>query len=141
MTLSQSECEFTYRGSKFQFEDLIILEVLLELKQVEHEEIEERMKELLLKRKQSQPLKMPNAGCIFKNPESDSAGRLIDEAGGKGLQVGGAKVSKKHANFIVNTGNATAKDILSLMDKVRSLVKEKYGIELESEIKVLDNGR
>ncbi|MBM7624382.1 UDP-N-acetylmuramate dehydrogenase [Sporohalobacter salinus] len=131
------ECSFGYRQSRFQRDDSIIVGVEMELKPKDKEEIEAKMKELITNRKENQPLKVPNAGCIFKNPVSDSAGRLIDEAGGKGMQIGGAEVSDKHANFIINKGNATAQDILDLIIEVENLVKEKYGLELEREVQIL----
>ncbi|MEK7850469.1 MAG: UDP-N-acetylmuramate dehydrogenase [Deltaproteobacteria bacterium] len=101
------------------------------------EGIKERIHHLLHARKTKQPLDLPNAGCIFKNPPSGSAGRIIDEVGLKGLQFGGARVSELHANFIVNNGSATAKDILSLLDDVMEKVYEKRGIALEPEIKIV----
>lgn len=139
--LSWAQCNFAYRSSRFQSEDLIVLEVELELEAGDPNQIEAKMEELITKRKENQPLSIPNAGCIFKNPADDSAGRLIDEAGGKGMQIGGAKVSEKHANFIVNEQEATAQDILDLIARVRDLVRDKYGVELEREIRVLDNRR
>jgi len=139
--LNREDCNFSYRKSRFQTEDLIIVEVEFLLEPGDQQKIESKMKELVTKRKESQPLTMPNAGCIFKNPTGDSAGRLIDEAGGKGLSVGGAEVSKKHANFIVNTGEATAQDILKLMERVQNLIKEEYGFDLEREVQILSSRR
>ncbi|MCK8823671.1 UDP-N-acetylmuramate dehydrogenase [Fuchsiella alkaliacetigena] len=133
-SFEQANCEFAYRSSRFQEGSSVIVEVEFGLTVGDSQNIEAKMKELINSRRQSQPLSLPNAGCIFKNPEGDSAGRLIDEAGAKGLQIGGAKVSEKHANFIVNDGGARARDVLELIDKVRSLVNRKYGILLELEI-------
>ncbi|ADL12288.1 UDP-N-acetylmuramate dehydrogenase [Acetohalobium arabaticum] len=132
-----SECEFGYRQSRFQLADSVIVGVEMILKPKPKEKIQSKMEELIAKRKKSQPLKMPNAGCIFKNPSSASAGRLIDEAGGKGMQIGGAVVSSKHANFIVNKDNATAQDIMDLIDEVKTLVKEEYGLELVCEVQII----
>ncbi|MGM0471322.1 MAG: UDP-N-acetylmuramate dehydrogenase [Bacillota bacterium] len=140
-SLTAQECQFAYRSSRLQDSDLIIIEVKLRLKAGSRTEIEQRMTKLLQSRKNKQPLDLPNAGCIFQNPPSDSAGRLIDQAGGKGMQVGGAKVSTKHANFIVNTGNATAQDILKLITKVEELIKKEYGVELKREVQILGVGR
>ena len=92
------------------------------------------MKKLYNERKSKQPLSLPSAGCIFKNPTGASAGKLIDECGLKGTKIGGAEVSPKHANFIVNPSSATAEDVLDLIDLVRKRVKSQTGIELELEI-------
>ncbi|WP_027339301.1 UDP-N-acetylmuramate dehydrogenase [Halonatronum saccharophilum] len=132
------ELEFSYRRSSFQGNNDIILEVELILKPGNLKEIEEEMKDLINKRKRSQPISKPNAGCIFKNPKGDSAGRLIDLAGGKGLKVGGAEVSSKHANFIINSGEATAKDVVELISKIEDLVYQKFGVKLVREVKYLD---
>ncbi len=134
----REDLEFNYRSSKFQSHSEIIYEVEMELNKGDKELIIDRMREILVKRKGNQPLSLPNAGCIFVNPSSDSAGRMIDEAGGKGLQIGDAQISTKHANFIVNLGNATAEDVLNLIERVKGLVYNKYGINLEQEIKFLE---
>jgi UDP-N-acetylmuramate dehydrogenase len=97
----------------------------------------QRMKELLEKRSASQPLHLPNAGSVFRNPAGDHAGRLIEACGLKGKRVGGALISDKHANFIVNTGGATAADIEALIGLVREKVKEQFGIELVSEVRII----
>jgi UDP-N-acetylmuramate dehydrogenase len=94
------------------------------------------MAQLARTRRSRQPLELPSAGSAFKRPEGTFAAKLIDEAGLKGLSVGGARVSEKHAGFIVNAGGATASDIIALMDEVKRRVKESSGIELELEIKV-----
>ena len=94
------------------------------------------MKHHLERRRATQPLSQPNAGSVFKNPPGDYAGRLIEQAGLKGLTEGQAQVSEKHANFIVNLGNATAKDVLVLLNRVRSVVQERYGVRLEAEVRI-----
>ena len=100
--------------------------------------MEERIREYSEKRKKSQPLWESTAGCIFKNPsEGEYAGRLIDRAGLKGLRVGGASVSERHANFIVNDGEATAEDVLRLIEEVRTRVHEQFGYELEPEVRIV----
>ncbi|GAB6100373.1 UDP-N-acetylmuramate dehydrogenase [Halanaerocella petrolearia] len=132
------ELDFNYRNSSFQDRQEIIVEVELELDSAKRQLIEERMNQKLAQRRENQPLSLPNAGCIFKNPPLDSAGRLIDEAGGKGLRVGDAQVSTKHANFIVNLGNATADDVLNLIQQVEELVDKEYGIQLVRELEVLN---
>lgn len=100
-------------------------------------DIKAEMSGYLARRKASQPLDMPNAGSVFKNPPGDAAGRLIEAAGCKGLRVGDAQVSPKHANFIVNLGAATARDVLTLIEEVRGRVFDRYGIKLLTEIRVL----
>ncbi|MCK8817336.1 UDP-N-acetylmuramate dehydrogenase [Natroniella sulfidigena] len=130
----RNELDFSYRQSNLQKDEQIIIEVELELIPTDSKTVHNKMQKLFLKRKETQPLTMPNAGCIFKNPTDDSAGRLIDQAGGKGLKVGDAQVSTKHANFIVNLGSASAQDVLDLIGKVKKLVNEQCGVELETEI-------
>ena len=96
-----------------------------------------KIKQLLAKRLATQPLNLPNAGSTFRNPEGDYAARLIEACGLKGHTIGGAQVSEKHANFIVNIGNATAKDIEQIIALMRNTVKQKFGIELQQEVRVI----
>jgi UDP-N-acetylmuramate dehydrogenase len=96
-----------------------------------------KIKELLTRRINSQPLSLPNAGSVFRNPPGDHAARLIESCGLKGFFIGGAMVSPKHANFIINTGDATAADIEAVIMAVRNTVKEKAGIELEQEVRII----
>ncbi len=133
--LKKEECGFAYRKSNL--EGKIILSSEFELPFGDKEKAKERRKELLLKRNQSQPVELPNAGSIFKNPPNDYAARLIEQAGLKGLTIGGAKVSEKHANFIVNFNNATANDVIELMKIIQERVHQKFGVMLEPEIKVI----
>jgi UDP-N-acetylmuramate dehydrogenase len=91
----------------------------------------------LKRRKESQPMGYPSAGSVFKNPPNDYAGRIIEHAGLKGKKIGGAMISEKHANYIVNTGDATAKNILELLSLVQEKVKKENGIKLEPEIKIV----
>ena len=100
-----------------------------------------KIKELLARRINSQPLNLPNAGSVFRNPPGDHAARLIESCGLKGFCIGGAMVSSKHANFIVNTGNATAADIEAVIAAVRSIVKEQTGIELVQEVRIIGEVR
>jgi len=100
---------------------------------------EQKIKTLLAKRLDTQPLNLPNAGSTFRNPEGDYAARLVEACGLKGHMIGGAQISEKHANFIVNLGNATAHDIEQLIDLMRDQVKEKFGISLQQEVHVLGN--
>ncbi len=128
------DINFSYRDSYFKDSDEIIVAAEFALTAANKEEIKEKMEEFLTKRKASQPLSLPNAGCVFKNPKDDSAGRLIDIAGGKGMKVGDAMVSQKHANFIVNIGSATASDVLELIEQVKDLVYNDSGVKLEEEV-------
>lgn len=135
---SKSEMGFAYRTSRCQKEDLIVLQAEFELEKKNSEDIKLTMEKNLEFRKSFQPLLvLPNCGSIFKNPENDSAGRLLDCAGVKGLCLGGAKIWENHANFIVNYNNGTSSDILSLMYEMYTKVKEMYNIELEPEIRFL----
>ncbi|MCE3222330.1 MAG: murB [Nitrospira sp.] len=115
----------------------IVVGVWLQLKPGEHGRVEKTVKEYLQYRKDTQPLTLPSAGCVFKNPPHDSAGRLVEAAGLKGVRVGDAQVSEKHANFVVNVGHARAGDVVTLIKKVRAAVKKQSGITLELELKVV----
>jgi UDP-N-acetylmuramate dehydrogenase len=114
----------------------MMLAVTLELPSKSFEEILQGIRICNEKRRSSQPLGQKSAGCIFKNPPGASAGRMIDELGLKGHSVGDAKVSDRHANFFVNAGQASAKDMLTLMANVRSRVEESFGVKLEHEVVV-----
>jgi UDP-N-acetylmuramate dehydrogenase len=133
--LKKEQCGFEYRKSNL--ERKIIISAEFELPSGDKEQARQRRKELLLKRNASQPVELPNAGSIFKNPKNDYAARLIEQAGLKGLTIGGAKVSEKHANFIVNFNNASANDVIELMKIIQEKVYEKFGVILEPEIKML----
>jgi UDP-N-acetylmuramate dehydrogenase len=132
-----SEIGFAYRESGLAAGQ-VVLAVRFRLEMDRSEAILARMKKQLAARRESQPYGEMSAGCWFRNPEGDSAGRLIDEAGMKGLTCGGARVSTVHANFLVNTGSATAADLFELANKVREGVRKKFGIELEEEVMVID---
>lgn len=133
--LSKEECGFRYRNSNLK--GSVILEASFVLPEGSKEEVSKRRKELLLKRNDSQPVEIPNAGCIFKNPEGHKAAILIEQCGLKNSSFGGAVVSPKHANFIVNSGNATANDVIELVKVIRKTVKDKTGVELEMEVKLI----
>lgn len=139
LNLKKEQCGFAYRRSNLG--KTIIISAKFELPVGNSEEAKKRRKELLIKRKQSQPVELPNAGSIFKNPAGDYAARLIEAAGLKGLTVGGAKVSEKHANFIVNFNNAKAQDVVELMKIIQKKVYEKFGVMLEPEIKLIGFNR
>lgn len=129
------EMVFTYRRAMLP--PGIVVGVWLQLKPGVRADIEKIVKDYLRYRRDTQPLTLPSAGCVFKNPPNDSAGRVVEAAGLKGACVGDAQVSDKHANFIVNQGNASAKDVLSLIRKVRAQVARKTGIRLELELKLV----
>jgi UDP-N-acetylmuramate dehydrogenase len=129
------EISFEYRHTSFAPDDMM-LAVTLELPSKSFKEILQGIRICNEKRRSSQPLGQKSAGCIFKNPPGASAGRMIDELGLKGHSVGDAKVSDRHANFFVNAGQASAKDMLTLMANVRSRVEESFGVKLEHEVVV-----
>lgn len=129
------EMVFTYRRAMLP--PGIVVGVWLQLKPGVRADIEKIVKDYLRYRRDTQPLTLPSAGCVFKNPPNDSAGRVVEAAGLKGACVGDAQVSDIHANFIVNQGNASAKDVLSLIRKVRAQVARKTGIRLELELKLV----
>lgn len=136
LSLNNKEIGFSYRSTKLSG-DTIILEAALALKPGQSGHIKREMETNWRHRKESQPLGRPSAGSIFKNPEGHAAGKLIEESGCKGWRVGGAEVSEKHANYIINTGDASAQDIYVLLKKVQAEVAAKSGITLESEIKIV----
>jgi UDP-N-acetylmuramate dehydrogenase len=131
----RNELSFAYRSSPFQGTDLCIVEARFQLQA--DASARQRQLGLLAQRKASQPLAWPSAGCVFRNPVGESAGRLIEQAGLKGLRIGGAEVSPIHANFIVNCGGATAADVQAIIEEVRARVQENSGHILETEIRPL----
>jgi UDP-N-acetylmuramate dehydrogenase len=131
----KNQLEFGYRKSSLP--EGIIVGALVKLKQAPPEVIRARMEVSLAHRRRTQPLELPNAGCIFKNPVGESAGHIIDELKLKGRRVGNAQISEKHANFIVNLGKATASDVLALIVQVRDRVKQEKGIELALEAQIV----
>lgn len=136
--LSKEELNFGYRSSRCQIENLIVLEAEFELTPKANSEIQNKMDENLKFRKSHQPsLALPNCGSVFKNPQGDSAGRLLDSVGAKELHIGGARVWENHANFIVNDKGGNSTDILELMCEMKKRVKDKYNIELEPEVRFL----
>ncbi|MGN0408120.1 MAG: UDP-N-acetylmuramate dehydrogenase [Bacteroides sp.] len=135
MTLSNDELELGYRTSIIQKKGYIVLLAVFKLEKGDEAQIRSRMKELAEKRREKQPLEYPSAGSTFKRPEGFFAGKLIADAGLKGFKVGGAQVSEKHAGFVINTGSATARDVIELTDEVKRKIKQIYGVELELEVK------
>ena len=135
--LSNKEQEFEYRSSVFNKKDYIILETKLRLEYGKKEEIKKKMDEYLSSRKEKQPIEYPSAGSTFKRQEGVITAKLIDECGLKGFQIGGAKVSEKHAGFVINSDNATAKDVIDLIKYIKEKVNEKYGIKIKEEIRIV----
>ena len=133
--LGRDELDMGYRTSAVAKHNMIVLQVIIELKAGDKEQIKDRMNQLSELRKQKQPLEYPSAGSTFKRPEGHFAGKLIADAGLKGYSIGGAAVSEKHAGFVVNMGGATAKDVVELTDYIKKRIIEQFGVTLELEIK------
>jgi UDP-N-acetylmuramate dehydrogenase len=138
-TLSTGDCRFAYRDSILKSEKLgwIVRAATFETGEDDPARIRERIKEVQRDRRQTQPIEKRSLGSTFKNPPGDAAGRLIDACGLKGRRIGQAQISEKHANFIVNLGGASADDVLALMAEMRNRVFERFGIELEPEVRVI----
>lgn len=136
-TFSNEEQEFSYRNSIFQKKDYIIIETKLKLEYGKKDEIQKRMEEYFKSRKEKQPIEYPSAGSSFKRQEGIITSKLIDDVGLKGYKIGGAQVSEKHAGFIVNYNNATATDVINLINYIKEKVYSKYGIKIEEEIKII----
>jgi UDP-N-acetylmuramate dehydrogenase len=128
---------FSYRHSALHEQPGIVASATFELNRGDPVQINASMASNKEKRLRTQPLQLPSCGSVFRNPPNDYAARLIQEAGLKGLRRGGAEVSTQHANFIVNTGQATAEDVLTLMTTIRSTVKDKFGVDLVPEVLVV----
>lgn len=137
VTMDTDQLELSYRRSIFETNGGIIVKCCLELKKGNKNEISAAMKEYSKRRSEKQPLSMPSAGSTFKRPEGHFAGKLIQDAGLMGFSIGGAQISTKHAGFIVNTGNATAADVLALIEHVRKTVFAQSGIMLEPEVRLI----
>lgn len=138
ITMTNKDLCYSYRDSFLKRnKDYIVIECTFELSYKDKEKIKEIMDDRRNRRVNSQPLDMPSAGSVFRNPEGLSAGKLIEDAGLKGYMVGGAKVSEKHANFIINTGTATYEDITTLIEYIKEKIREKYDIELILEQEII----
>ena len=133
--LTREQLEFAYRYTAI--EPGIITDVVFEFPQISPDESAERIRRALSYRNTTQELRLPSAGCAFKNPPGQPAGRLIDQAGLKGARLGDAQVSRRHANFIVNVGQATCDDVLSLMEHIQRRVARQFGVWLDPEIRLL----
>lgn len=136
--INNKQHEFSYRTSIFKKNPkLVVINTTIKLKPRNKEEIKRLTEEISLKRKESQPYDYPSSGSVFKRMDGVVVSKLIDEAGLKGYTIGGAQVSYKHAGFIVNTGNAKASDVISLIDLVKQKIKEKYNINIETEVEIV----
>ena len=138
LELDNETMEFGYRTSTIKNNSFTVTEVTLRLKQGDKAEIKAKMDELKAKRVEKQPLEFPSAGSTFKRPEGYFAGQLIMEAGLRGFQVGGARVSDKHCGFVINAGGATAQDVRELIAQVQETVKDKFNVNLETEVIFLE---
>lgn len=134
---TNEEMEFDYRKSILSRENYVVLSAVIELEKGNYDEIKEKMADFTQRRVTKQPLSLPSAGSTFKRPPGHFAGKLIEDSGLRGLTLRGAQVSEKHCGFVVNLGNATAKDLLDLMYVVKSTVNAKFGVMLEEEVKIL----
>lgn len=137
LEFTNQEMEFNYRKSKITNKNLIVVSATLELEKGKFEEIKAQIDDYTNRRRTKQPLEFPSAGSTFKRPKEGYASKLIEDSGLKGLTVGGAKVSEKHSGFIINFDNATAQDVLDLIEKVKEKVNEKFNIQLEEEVKII----
>lgn len=135
--LDASEANFAHRRSIFQEKGYIILGAYFKLEKKDKKDIEEEQRDYTQRRKDKQPLEYPSAGSVFKRPEGYYASKLIEDAGLKGIAVGGAMVSKKHSGFIINTGSASFDDVVTLIEKVKAIVLEKFAVSLEEEIRII----
>ncbi len=135
--LTKEELAFGYRTSSLQHNPAIVLKATIELEKGDKQAIQDKMKDFMGRRKDKQPLEYPSAGSTFKRPEGHFAGKLIMDSGLRGYSIGGAQVSEKHCGFVINTGEATCKEILALIEHVQKTVKEQFDVTLETEIKRL----
>jgi len=135
LELSNQEMDFAYRNSRVKDHDLIVLSVEFELAAGDFDEIDGRIRDLTFQRTSKQPLELPSGGSTFKRPEGYFAGKLIDDSGLRGLRHGDAQVSQKHCGFVVNRGETTYKEVMELVGVIRKTVMDKFGVELEMEIK------
>lgn len=136
--ITGEEAKFTYRHSMFvEHPEYVILYAIYKLEEGNIEEISAKMEANMNSRKEKQPLEYPNFGSVFKRPEGYFVGKLVDECGLKGYTIGGAQVSTKHSGFIVNIGNATCKDILDLIEYIKTKVKDKFNVVLQEEVVIL----
>lgn len=136
--LTKADCQFNYRESIFKHKAYHIVEVVFKLQKNDTEEIKKKITENIQQKQQKQDLTNPSAGSVFRNPPGNkSAGQLIDSLGLKGYTMGGAKISEKHANFIINTGKATADDVIMLISYIKQQARDELGVQLQEEVKYI----
>lgn len=135
--LNKEELELSYRSSKVMKENLVVISATFELHKGEHSLIQYKVNDLTKKREDKQPLEYPSAGSTFKRPVGFYTGKLIQDAGLKGYSIGGAAISEKHSGFVINKGGATAKDILDLIHFIQKTIKDKYDVELQTEVRII----
>lgn len=136
-TLQGDQHQFGYRSSVIQSENGIVLKSVMQLKRSDKQAIKDQMDDLTRKRKEKQPLNMPSAGSVFKRPEGYFAGKLVEDCGLRGYRIGGAEVSCLHCGFIVNAGDAKAEDVLKLIAYIQKEVSQQFGVNLETEVKIV----
>src|SRR5690554_56408 len=137
LSFTNSEMNFGYRKSIVQNTKMIVLEVYMTLEKGNYQESKEKIKELTKRRREKQPLNYPSAGSTFKRPVGYYAGKLIQDSGLKGMRVGNAQISELHSGFIINMGDATAEDVIKLIEKVKTRVYDRIGVNLEPELKII----
>ena len=137
LSFTNSEMNFGYRKSIVQNTKMIVLEVYMTLEKGNYQESKEKIKELTKRRREKQPLNYPSAGSTFKRPVGYYAGKLIQDSGLKGMRVGNAQISELHSGFIINMGDATAEDVIKLIEKVKTRVYDRFGVNLEPELKII----
>ena len=136
-TLTVAQCEFSYRNSRMKQQKEIVLSAVLKLERGSKDTILEKVKENFSRKHKTQELKFPSSGCIFMNPAASAAGKLIENAGLKGMRIGGAKISEIHGNFVINENNATAEDIIMLISVIKQKIRTLYRIQLHEEIQYI----
>ena len=137
--LTKSECKFSYRESVFKHDkNLVVVSAVVRLRKGKREDIKVLMDEYLAKKATTQPLDYPSAGSVFVNPAGFFAGKVIEDCGFKGKTIGGAQVSEKHSNFIINIGGATAQDVKDIIAQIKIAAKEKFGVEMKEEIEIVE---
>lgn len=139
-TAEGDELDFSYRHSMFSGRDCVIISAELELTFGEPDKIKDEMRDYNNRRREKQPLEYPSAGSTFKRPEGYFAGKLIEDSGLRGFSIGGAQVSEKHSGFVINKGDATASDVLALIEHIKKTVFDKFGVSLEPEVRLTGRG-